>query len=139
MAARGANDRSAQRLVFERLATFRVLQSRGPRLAQIRARACDLRFDLRIAESNAFGARHGRDFMHQGTKQFDAAGIVNDVTDLAPHERRHGIEGRVPEQLLPADSAQAHRQLAENPRTAEQLGESLGACGIASIQFAELN
>ena len=107
--------------------------------AQAGARSRELRLDLRIAESYAFGARDGGNFVHQRSQQFDAVGIVNEVADLAPRQRRHGIEGRVPEQFFPADSAEARRQFAENSGAAKQFGKSLGARRIATVEFSELD
>ena len=80
-AARGAHYGAAQRLVFQRLAAFEILLSRGLQRAQVFLRMRDVRVDAIVRNLRTFGTRDGHDFLHQRAQEFHAFGVVENFAD----------------------------------------------------------
>ena len=102
VAAGGADYGAAQRFVFEGFAAFEVLLSRGFERAQVLLRMRDVGVDAVVGNPGALGARDVDDLLHQCAQQFQAFGIVEYFADAPARQRRHRVDGAVPDELVPS-------------------------------------
>ncbi len=136
---RRAHDSAAKRVIFKASAPIVVLARRGLQRAQILARMFQQRLDPVRPEPRAIGLRDRQGLVHQAANQRRAVGIFQHLAYGSPGQRRHRVEGRIPQQLRPAEAEDIGDQLAENSGAPKSLGDFLRARGFPAVEFPILD